>query len=121
LNKPAAAERVIVKGKKSLYTNSQWDLVDAQEADPQFYNKVAPSALPESIRSKSRTEIKTYIESLASKRKEIQKELEAIQAQREKFILAEKAKKTGSAEQTLATEMEKILREQARRTGIRIP
>ena len=121
LNKPAAAERVIVKGKKSLYTNSQWDLVDAQEADPQFYNKVAPSALPESIRSKSRAEIKAYIESLASKRKEIQKELELIQAQREKFILAEKAKKTGTVEQTLATEMEKILREQARRTGIQIP
>lgn len=121
MSKEVAAERVVVKGKKSLYTNSQWDLVDAQDADPQFYNKVAPSALPEQIRSKSRVEIKAYIESLASKRKEVQQELEAIQAQREKFILAEKAKKTGSTEQTLATEMEKILREQARRTGIRIP
>lgn len=121
MSKEVAADRVIVKGKKSLYSNTQWDLVDAQEADPQFYKKVAPAALPEVIRNKSKAELKLYIESLSKNRKEIQKELEAIQEQREKFIRAEKAKKTGTAEQTLATEMEKILRDQARRTGIQIP
>ncbi|KYP15632.1 vWA domain-containing protein [Flavihumibacter sp. CACIAM 22H1] len=120
MSKEVAADRVAVKGKKSLYKNTQWDLVDAQEADPQFYNKVNKETLPESIRNKSRAELKTYIEEQTAKRNQIRKELEAVQADREKFIAAEKIKKTGQSDQTLATEIEKIIRNQARRTGIQI-
>ncbi len=121
MSREAAAERVVVKSKKNLYKNTQWDLVDAQEEDPQFYNKVVPAELPENLRSKSKTELKAHIQLLATERTAIQKELAAIQVQREKFILSEKAIKSTGSTPTLATEMEKILREQAGLKGIRIP
>lgn len=120
MSKEVAADRVAVKGKKSLYKNTQWDLVDAQEADPQFYNKVDKTTLPETLRNKSRAEIKTYIEEQTARRNQIRKELESIQLNREKFIAGEKTKKTGKSDPTLATEIEKIIRDQARRTGILI-
>ncbi|WP_290794303.1 vWA domain-containing protein [Flavihumibacter sp. UBA7668] len=120
MSKEVAADRVAVKGKKSLYKNTQWDLVDAQEADPQFYNKVDKATLPEMLKNKSRAEIKIYIDEQTAKRNQIRKELESVQLNREKFITAEKTKKSGKSDPTLATEIEKIIRDQARRTGILI-
>jgi hypothetical protein len=54
-------------------------------------------------------------------RNTIQKEIAALSFKRDVFITAEKAKKnTTSTEQTLETEIEKIIKEQAKRFNMQI-
>ena len=115
MNKSVAAKRVAVKGKKELYRNESWDLVDAQNADKDFASKVDMKTLPENLRNKPRAELKQYIMQTSAERNKIQKEIESLNAKREAFISAEKLKNTGAKEQTLETEVEKMLRDQARR------
>lgn len=120
MSKEVAADRVAVKSKKALYDNTGWDLVDAQSADPKFYQKVDKSKLPEPLRTKSSEELKQHIASLAAQRNQVQQEIEVVQKKREEFIHTEKTKKTGTGDPTLATEIEKIIRSQAGRLGIKI-
>ncbi|MFD2527017.1 hypothetical protein ACFSQD_14450 [Flavihumibacter stibioxidans] len=115
MNKSVAAKRVAVKGKKELYRNDNWDLVDAQEADQGFASKVDMKTLPEPLRNKSRAELKQYIQNVSAERNKIQKEIGSLNLKRESFISAERSRKAGAKEQTLETEVEKILREQAKR------
>lgn len=116
-----AAERMAVKSKKSLYKNTEWDLVDAQTADTAFYRKVDKQTLPPEMRTQSPQELKKSIDELAARRAALQKEIAEVQIKREQYILDERQKKAGKGENTLATEMEKLLREQAARKGIKVP
>jgi hypothetical protein len=61
LNKSGALKRVAVKGNKVLYKNSSWDLVDAADADSSFIAKVDTKTLPDSLKNKSRTELKQIV------------------------------------------------------------
>lgn len=116
MNKAAAAQRVSVKAKKQLYNNSTWDLVDASQEDPSMFEKIELSSLPDSLKTKSRAEIKQIVINKGNERTAIQKEIATVSAKREAFITAEKTRRTTKTnEQTLETEIEKIIREQAKR------
>lgn len=78
MNKSVAAKRVAVKGKKELYKNSTWDMVDAAEKDKNFAEKVDIKTLPDSMQKKSRKEIQLIIEKKSAERTKIQKEIESI-------------------------------------------
>jgi hypothetical protein len=115
LNKSAAAQRVAVKSKKQLYNNSNWDLVDASHDDAAMPEKVEMSTLPDSLKNKSRTELKQIVTAKSNERTAIQKEISAVSVKREAYINAEKARRAhGGNEQTLETEIEKIIRQQAK-------
>ena len=115
-NSTASARRIAVKGNSQLYRNSSWDLVDAIKTDSVFLAKVDMKTLPDSLKNKSRKELKIIVTAKSNERGLIQKQIAAISSQREKFIAAERAKATSKNNQaTLETEVEKIIRLQAKR------
>lgn len=119
LNKAAAAQRVAVKSKKQLYNNSTWDLVDASQDDAAMYEKVDMNTLPDSLKNKSRTELKQIVTAKSNQRTAIQKEISAVSAKREAYLTAQKARTAnGNKEQTLETEIEKIIRQQAKQYNL---
>jgi len=113
MSKSAAVKRAEVKGKKSLYKNTHWDIVDAAEQDKEFLSKVDLKTLPDSLQNKSRDDLKKIVGVKKIQRDSIQTEIGKLSAQRETFIKTEKAKKVSASVATLETEIEKIVRKQA--------
>ena len=115
-NKAAAAKRVSVKGKKGLYSNTSWDLVDAYEADSTIISRVDVKTLPDSLQKKSRKDLKVIVQIKNKERGYIQQEIEALSQKRDHFLATEKVKLVSrSSDPTLESEVEKIIKEQARR------
>lgn len=114
MNKSVAAKRVAVKGNKGLYRNSSWDLVDAYDTDSTFIAKVDMKTLPVALQNKSRAELEKIVREKNVERATIQKEIEKVNNQRESFIATERVKKV-SVDATLESEVEKIIKVQARR------
>lgn len=114
LNKAAAAKRVAVKSNNQLYSNTGWDMVDAQKADSSFIRKMDKRNLPDSLRTKTPAELEKIIVTKGNERNAIQKEIASISIQRDEYIRAEKAKiSQGNYTPTLESEIEKIIRQQA--------
>ena len=111
-----AAKRTAVKGNAKLYNNSTWDLADASKADSSIITKVDMKTLPDSLQNKSRAELKKIVDTKNAERSAVQKEIMTINTQRENFIAAERAKAVANNNtQTLETEVEKVIRQQAKR------
>jgi len=115
ISSAVSAKRATVKGNRSLYDNSGWDLVDAYEKDKSVIKKVDMTTLPDSLKNKSRAELETIVDNNNKQRSLIQKEIATISVQRETYISAERAKAAGNQTATLETEVEKIIKEQVRR------
>jgi hypothetical protein len=116
LNKSAAAKRVEVKSKKSLYKNSTWDLVDAAADDKTVIDKIDVKTLPDSLRSKSKAELTQLVKTKSNERTQLQKDIAALSVKRDNYIAAEKAKGAKSSNApTLESEVEKIIKQQAKR------
>jgi len=114
-NKSATAKRTAIKANKQLYNNSEWDMVDALERDSSFVSKVDIKTLPDSLKNKSRSQLKQIVKEKTEERGAIQKEILSINNKRENYIAAEKAKAAQTNAPTLETEIEKIIKEQAKR------
>jgi hypothetical protein len=111
-----AAKRAAVKANGGLYYNGNWDLLDATRADSTFISKVDMKTLPDSLQNKSRAELQKIVDKKNAERGAVQKEIMTVNSQRENFIAAEKAKNVSNNNAaTLETEVEKIIKEQAKR------
>lgn len=111
-----AAKRASVKGNAALYRNDSWDLVDAANNDKDFIKKLDMKTLPDSLRSKSREQLQQMVDAKNAERAQIQNEIKELNAKRDAYIANEKAKAaTQNKEATLETEVEKIIKEQAKR------
>jgi len=117
INKKVAADRAVVKASRGLYDNSGWDLMDATRADSSFIARVDMKTLPDSLRNKSRAELKIIVDNKNKERGAIQGEIITLNKQRENYIAAERAKAaaTNGKSTTLESEVEKIIKEQAKR------
>jgi hypothetical protein len=117
ISSQAAAQRTSVKGNKQLYNNASWDLVDAMDNDSLFIAKVDMKTLPDSLQTKSRAELKQIVDTKNTERSTVQKEIAVTSLQREKFIATERAKAASGNNNiaTLETEVEKVIRGQAKR------
>ena len=116
LSKKAGLTRAAVKASRGLYDNRSWDLVDAYTSDSTILSKVNSNTLPENLRNKSKQQIKTAVKEKATQRAAIQKEIGRLNDLRNKYITAEKKKRaSANASATLETEMERIIRQQAKR------
>jgi hypothetical protein len=116
VSKEVAAKRTAVKGNKQLYNNSNWDLVDAVDRDSAFITKVDMKTLPDSLKNKSRAELQKIVDKKNAERGAVQKEILLVNTQRENFIAAERAKNAANNNAaTLETEVEKVIRQQAKR------
>ncbi|GAA4344889.1 hypothetical protein [Flaviaesturariibacter amylovorans] len=124
-SRKTAAARIAVKGKKSLYKNVQWDLIDAATDDKQgdsiYVAKMNRSELPDSLKKKSNAELLRLVRAKNAEREAVRQAIEKTSAEREQWLAAERRKRAQQTnEATLETEMEKILKEQAGRFGYRI-
>ena len=121
INTYAGVNRAMSKSSVN-YKNSSWDLVDAKEDDKKVLDKVDPKTLPDSLQKKSKAELEAIITQKSDERNRIQKEMQIINKKREAYIAEEKIKKTktGNNSQTLESEVEKIIREQATRFNMKI-
>jgi hypothetical protein len=111
-----AAKRAAVKASGGLYYNGTWDLVDAARTDSSIITKVDLKTLPDSLKNKSRAELKKIVDKKNTERGAVQKEILQVNTQRENYIAAERAKAANNNNaQTLESEVEKVIRQQAKR------
>lgn len=115
-----AAKRTAVKSKAALYDNRSWDMVDAARTDKDFLKKLDQKDLPEELKGKSSEEITKIVNQKQEERSNIQKEIATVNTQREKYIADERAKAAANTNNpaTLETEVEKIIKEQAKRKNM---
>ena len=122
INSYAGVNRAVSKASSKTYYNSTWDLVDAKEADKKALDKIDYKTLPDSLQKKNKAELEAIIDKKSTERAGIQKEMLDINKKREAFIAEEKIKKAkaGNNSQTLESEVERIIREQATRFNMKI-
>ena len=112
----AATKRAAVKGNKNLYNNESWDLVDAVKSDSTIISKLDRKTLSPELQKKSSKELGELVQVKTKERGLIQKEISDLNTKRENFIAGEKAKNASIKNaSTLESEVEKMIRAQARR------
>ena len=77
--------------------------------------------MPDSLKNKSKDEIKVIVEEKARQRGSVNQQINELTAKRELFIIEERKKIAATKqENTLETEVEKIIKEQAKRFKMQI-
>ncbi|MEH6765974.1 MAG: vWA domain-containing protein [Aequorivita antarctica] len=109
-SKANAVSRTVSKGSH-LYTNSNWDLVDAEKEADFSYDKLKKDELPQELKGKNASEIKKYLESKRLERKTIQKQIMDLNEQRRKYI-AENSKEANNG---LENAMVQAIKKQAKK------
>jgi hypothetical protein len=123
MSKSAGIKRIKVKGNSAVYNNAQWDLVDAKDRDGDgVLDKIDKKELPDSLKNKSTEELKKIVTEKSKERGAVQKEIAMLNTQRDAYIAAEKAKNATNKNNaaTLETEVERIIKEQAKRYKMKI-
>lgn len=116
MNKSAGLKRTKVKGNAGLYKNSTWDLVDKYADNLEAIDMLDKKALPDSLQSKSKEEIKKIITIQSKQRSIVQQQMGSLNAKRDAFITKEKSTiAAGKNIETLESAIETIIRAQAKR------
>ena len=109
-SKANAVGRTISKSSH-FYKNSKWDLVDALEEKVVEVEELDDSALPDTLRGKSTTEIKAYVTKKSKERLQIQKEIQELHAKRKAYVATKQEGKNNALEnamiQTIKTQAKK--------------
>ena len=106
-----ASQRALAKSSKN-YDNSAWDLVDAIANKKVKVSELKESDLPESLVGKDEKQIEKEVQASATKRKEIQDQIQQLGKERTQW-LANEQKQTGTNENTLEAAILKSIRQQA--------
>ena len=121
LNDPTALSKyIIIKSNRELNSNPDWDLVDAMEKNRAIIDTLDINTLDDSLKKKSRKELKRIVETTAVERRRIQSEIAELSERQEKFIKTEKEKLKTNEPKTLESEIERIIREQVKRVNMKI-
>jgi hypothetical protein len=104
-----------------VYDNAGWDLIDAN-AKGRLDEAIADrNTLPDSLKNKTKEQIKVIVEEKAKQRAAVNEKINELTAKRELFIIEERKKIAATKqENTLETEVEKIIKEQAKRYNMKI-
>ena len=84
-------ERTLSKAS-SVYTNSEWDLVDKYKDDKTVISKIKKEELPKELANKSTKEIEEFINEKTKEREKLQKEIAELAKKRQEFIDKERDK-----------------------------
>ena len=121
LNDPTKISRYSVSTSNSrLYNNSKWDLIDAFEKNPGVIDTLDMTTLDDSLKTKSRKELRKIVETSAAEKKRIQNKIAELAVKQEKFINVEKEKLKSNEPKTLESEIERAIREQVKRVNMKI-
>src|SRR6185503_5726158 len=104
-----AAKYVIVKSNKVLNAHPDWDLVDAYEKNPAILDTIDMKTLADSLKTRSRDELKRIVQTTAAEKKRVQGEIAELATKQEKFIKLEKEKRKTNEPQTLESEIERMI------------
>ncbi len=106
--------RSISKSKKKVYSNSNWDLVDATDEEDFDINEIKKEQLPEEMKTMNEKEKKEYIAIKSEERSAIQDSIKILDSKRKVFIAEEKRKLAENGEDnSLNGAMIKAIRKQA--------
>lgn len=122
MSKTTGIKRINAKSNGAVYNNAEWDLVDAKAMDSVAFKKIDKNILPDSLKNKSLGEINKIVDQKSKERTGIQNEIVSLNRKRDAYIAAEKVKNAALKNNapTLETEVEKIIREQAKRFNMKI-
>ncbi len=116
-SQPAAAaagapvQRALAKSS-GLYRNGLWDLVDATKDGYVKLEELKEEELPEAMRELKPEEREAYVEEQAKKREEIQKQIQTLNVDREKFVAEKRKEQVGEKGNTFDEAMINAVREQ---------
>ena len=107
LNEVVVVKRAVSKSSR-IYSNSSWDLVDAEKKKGFSYRTLNKKSLPKELQNKSSEEIKKYVTQQGKKREEIQQQIKTLNAQRNAYV-AKKRKQdnTKSLEKALISSLKR--------------
>jgi hypothetical protein len=109
----AAVERSVAKGKKGVYSNESWDMVDAKKQGKIKAAAAVPEEeLPDEMKKMSPAQREAYLDQKAKDREEIQKKIEDLSAKRTKFLADAAAKGAKDKDGTFDGAMRKALKGQ---------
>ncbi|MCE5276670.1 MAG: vWA domain-containing protein [Planctomycetaceae bacterium] len=117
VNAPAAAQRAAAKASV-VYTNSNWDLVDAKKDKQVDLAKVSPEDLPENMRKMTPQQREAYVKEQAAAREKLQKEIRELNTKRDEHVKAEMAKRGLDESKSFDGNLRKVVREQATAAGM---
>lgn len=122
MSKSAGIKRIKAKSNKQVYNNAVWDLVDLVEKDGDgALDKIEKKELPDSLKNKTREELKQLVNQKRVQRSGVQQEISKLNKQRDEYIAAERVKNASrNNAATLETEIEKIIRAQAQRFKMKV-
>jgi hypothetical protein len=115
MSKSAGIKRAKVKANSKVYNNATWDLVDAKEKDKNAIAKLDRAALPDSLKTKTNEELEKMVEEKTKQRSVTQKQIEELSAKRDAYIATERVKNATKTTSNMETEVERIIKEQAKR------
>jgi hypothetical protein len=111
----AVASRTVTKASK-MYSNNNWDLVDAVEAGADIKDLEAEE-LPEELKELSLDEREAYVQEKSEKRAEIKQEIQKLDRDRRDYISEEKSMRAVEADSGLDDAIKEGLRSIAAQTG----
>ncbi len=115
-----AVGRAITKAGK-IYTNRNRDLVDSLKEDDNLLSEVGKEELPEAMQSMTPEERKKHVRQTATKRTELQRQIQQLAAEREAYLAKQRqlqTAETGGA--TLGDAVVTAIRKQLARAGFEI-
>jgi von Willebrand factor type A domain len=80
------AERAVSKSSHA-YTNSNWDLVDAEKDDAKVIEKAKDEELPAEMKGMTVDQRKAYVKGKSDERAKIQTEIQTVNKQRQEYII----------------------------------
>jgi hypothetical protein len=86
-----ASSRAIAKAS-SAYSNRNRDLIDSYGEDRAIISRVKSEELPKELQSLGPKEREAYVQKMAEKRADIQKQINQLAAEREQFLTKERAR-----------------------------
>lgn len=109
-----AVQRYMAKAAYS-YSNTNWDLVDAQNNDAKMLDSLKEDELPSEMKKMNKEQRKTYVEKMSRDRTAIQDKIRKLSEERRKYV--EKEQKKNAEVNTLDTAIVKSIRSQAVKKG----
>lgn len=112
------AERAKSKAM-DLYSNSNWDLVDAVESGDADLREMDPEALSEEMQAMSPAARKAFVEQKAKERADLKAEIVELGRQRDAYVAEQRKSQVEQGVDTLNEALTRSVREQAARYDFR--
>lgn len=120
LNVANAAQRCQTKGS-AIYSNAQWDLVDACRDAKFELDKVEPKDLPEVMRPMNQAQRRAHVQAQQRQRDQLRQQVEALGKQRDAHVQQELKQLEAKGQAVFEQAVLQAVRQQATARGFQTP